>query len=110
MLAGGGSGEERGDFKPPPSFGECAEAASSCRVSSYGAAGAIFRFFVEAVVEAGGPTVEPKQLQGQAEGSGREDARGCAGGLRPACSGARQADGVSVRRLQWARRARGRCG
>lgn len=57
ILVGGGSGEERGEFMPPLPFGECVGALSSGADSFNVAEGTIFRFFVEAVVKLGGPTV-----------------------------------------------------
>lgn len=48
-----GSGEERGDVKAPPSFGECVTVLS-VGGDLWSSAGAIFRFLVEAVLKLGG--------------------------------------------------------
>jgi hypothetical protein len=48
-----GSGEERGDVKAPPSFGECVVTVLSVGGELWSGAGAILRFLVEAVLKLG---------------------------------------------------------
>jgi hypothetical protein len=76
-LAEGGSGEERGDFKEPPSCGECVSMVVSRAAACEGAEPASLRFLVEAVVKFGA-YLEPAKLQSRRKG-GREGVKDASG-------------------------------
>lgn len=80
-LADGGSGEERGDLKAPPSCGECESALVSRAAACEGAEPASLRFFVEAVVKFGA-YLEPAKLQSRQKG-GREGVKDASGHPQP---------------------------
>ena len=95
------SGEERGDVKAPPSFGECVT-VRSVGGESWSSAGAIFRFLVEAVVKLGRLPWSRWSSRARQKSVWEDDALACQ--RTTACFGDGEAmEGASVRQLQFAR-------